>query len=84
MMEMIDVQVAKKHLSRLIAQAARGEPFVITKAGKPMVKVVPVDAFVRDRPRRIGFMAGQIKVPDCFDRMGQREIDRLFYGKSSS
>jgi hypothetical protein len=28
--------------------------------------------------RRLGFMAGQISVPDDFDRMGQEEIERIF------
>ena len=30
--------------------------------------------------RRMGFLAGEIRVPDDFDRMGEREIERLFGG----
>jgi len=69
---------AKTHLSRLVEQAARGEPFVIAKAGKPLVKVVALDSPAPQQTRRIGFMAGQIKVPDDFDTMGSGEIARLF------
>ena len=78
-MTTVNIHEAKTHLSRLIEQAARGEPVIIAKAGKPIVKLVPVDAPAK--PRRIGFMAGEIKVPDDFDTMGQEEIERLFYGK---
>ena len=78
-MTTVNIHEAKTHLSRLIEQAARGEPVIIAKAGKPIVKLVPVDAPAK--PRRIGFMAGEIKVPDDFDTMGQDEIERLFYGK---
>ncbi|MGA8160291.1 MAG: type II toxin-antitoxin system prevent-host-death family antitoxin, partial [Acidobacteriaceae bacterium] len=35
----INIHEAKTHLSRLIEEAVQGEPFVIAKAGKPVVKV---------------------------------------------
>ncbi len=74
-METVNIHEAKTHLSRLIE---RGEPFIIAKAGKPMVKVMPIGAPAGDAVRRLGFMAGQIKVPDDFDRMGEAEIESLF------
>ncbi len=77
-MRTVNIHEAKTHLSRLIDQAAKGEPFVIAKAGKPLVKVVPLDAPAAGQVRRLGFMAGQIAVPDDFDRMGSAEIERLF------
>ncbi|MGH8577284.1 MAG: type II toxin-antitoxin system prevent-host-death family antitoxin [Gammaproteobacteria bacterium] len=43
-METINIHEAKTHLSRLVEQAAKGEPFIIAKAGKPLVMVVPLDA----------------------------------------
>jgi len=79
-MQMVNIHEAKTHLSRLVAQAARGEPFVIAKAGRPLVKVVPLDAPDSGQARRLGFLLGQITVPDDFDRMGSAEIDRLFGG----
>ncbi|GLQ54261.1 type II toxin-antitoxin system Phd/YefM family antitoxin [Devosia nitrariae] len=72
-MRTANIREAKKHLSRLIERAARGEPFVIVKAGKPLVKVVALDAPSLHEARRVGFMAGQFKVPDDFDRMAKRE-----------
>lgn len=77
-MRSYNIHEAKTHLSRLVEQAARGEAFVIAKAGRPLVKVTALDAPEASRMRRFGFMAGEIEVPDDFDRMGGGEIERLF------
>ena len=74
----VNIHEAKTHLSRLLERAAKGEPFIIAKAGKPLVKVVPLDAPDAGQARRLGFMAGQIEVPYDFDRMGSAEIEQLF------
>ena len=76
-MQTINIHEAKTHLSRIVERVARGESFVIAKAGKPMVKVVPLDA-QEAAPKRLGFLAGQIEVPDDFDTMGSTEIEHLF------
>lgn len=77
-MRTVNIHEAKTHLSRLVEQAAGGEPFVIAKSGKPLVKVVALDAPQAEQVKRVGFMAGQIAVPDDFDRMGDADIERLF------
>ncbi|MCB1769360.1 MAG: type II toxin-antitoxin system prevent-host-death family antitoxin [Candidatus Competibacteraceae bacterium] len=77
-MQTINIHQAKTQLSRLVEQAARGEPFVIAKAGKPLVKVMALNAPEMGQCRRLGFLAGQIAVPDDFDWMGDAEIERLF------
>ena len=77
-MRTVNIHEAKTHLSRLVEQAAKGESFVIAKAGKPLVKVVALDAPEAGNVRRFDFMAGQIQVPDDFDRMGSEEIEKLF------
>jgi prevent-host-death family protein len=79
-MRTVNIREARIHLSRLVEQAAKGEPFVIAKAGKPMVKVVALDEPSKQPARRLGLMKGQISVPDDFDTMGQEEIIRLFEG----
>ncbi|HXY47884.1 MAG TPA: type II toxin-antitoxin system prevent-host-death family antitoxin [Terriglobales bacterium] len=79
-MKTVNIHEAKTHLSRLVEEASKGESFIIAKAGKPVVKVMPLDAPTRSQVRRLGFMAGQISVPDDFDRMGQAEIAGLFGG----
>lgn len=80
-METVNIHQAKTHLSRLIERAAKGEGFVIAKAGKPMVKVVPLNAPDADKVKRVGFMSDQVKVPADYDRMGEEIIDALFSGK---
>ena len=71
-MRTVNLSEAGTHLSRLVRAAAEGEPFVIARAGKPLVKVVALDP---PEPRsRIGFMAGEISVPDDFKTMGADEV----------
>ncbi len=77
-MQTYNIHDAKTQLSRLVEMAARGESFVIAKAGKPMVKVIALDAPEASQMRRFGFMAGQIKVPDDFNTMGADKIQELF------
>lgn len=77
-MRTYNIHDAKTQLSRLLEQAVRGEPFVIAKAGKPMVKVVALDAPEPAQMRRFGFLAGQVKVPDDFNTMGSTEIEAFF------
>jgi prevent-host-death family protein len=77
-METVNIHEAKTHLSRLIEKAAQGQPFIIAKAGKPMVKVIPIDQPSDSKVQRIGFMTGQFTVPDDFDQMGRDEVADLF------
>jgi len=80
-MRTINIHEAKTHLSRLVEEAAGGESFVIAKAGKPMVKVVALKAPASTKKSRLGFLKGQLKVPDDFDRMYEKEIEALFSGR---
>ncbi|CAN5605801.1 type II toxin-antitoxin system prevent-host-death family antitoxin [soil metagenome] len=79
-MKSFNIHDAKTNLSKLVEKAAQGESFIIARAGKPLVKVVPIDA--PSKVRRIGAMAGQFKIPDDFDTMYQEEIETLFDGDS--
>ena len=79
-MKTVNIHQAKTQLSKLVDGASRGESFVIAKAGKPMVKVMALNAPTGAKVRRLGFMAGQISVPDDFSQMGRDEIERMFGG----
>jgi prevent-host-death family protein len=81
-MQTVNIHEAKTHLSRLIEKAVQGESFVIAKAGKPMVKVTALSAPEADQVKRLGFLKGQISVPDDFDQMGRVEIEQLFSGNA--
>jgi len=80
-MQTINIHRAKTHLSRLVERAALGETFIIAKAGKPMVRVVPLDLADASPQKRLGFMAGEVEVPEDFDSMGGDAIERLFGGR---
>ena len=75
----VNMHEAKTQLSKLVDQAVKGEAFVIAKAGKPMVKVAALDA--PTAPQRLGFMTGEIAVPEDFNRMGEAEIAALLGGE---
>lgn len=81
-MKTINIHEAKTHLSRLVEQAVEGEPFIIAKAGKPLVKVSALTTSDNDQIHRTGFLAGAftVPVPEDFDRMGEDEITNLFNG----
>lgn len=79
-MKTVNMHDAKTHLSRLVEAALKGEPFVIARAGKPLVKV----AMIEERaPRRTGFLKGQVDLPEDFDRMFEDEIGTLFDGRGA-
>jgi prevent-host-death family protein len=63
----VDIKQAKRRLSELVDRAANGETFVIARAGKPLVKVSAIGAPAT--PTRLGFMKGEIAVPDDFGRV---------------
>jgi prevent-host-death family protein len=71
-MKTVNIHEAKAHLSKLVEEASKGEAFIIAKAGKPVVKVTALNAPTGAQIRRLGFMLGQISVPDDFDRMARR------------
>ena len=80
MEKVVNIHAAKTHLSRLVEEAANGSSFIIAKAGKPMVKVTAIDTEA-PRTSRLGFMKGQISVPDDFDTMDAEVIERMFNGE---
>jgi len=79
-MRQVNIHEAKTNLSKLIEKAVHGEPFVIAKAGKPMVTV---SAYTPppDPAKRVGFLKGRLQIPEDFDSMGQEEIQAMFAGE---
>ena len=78
-MRQFNIHEAKTHLSSLIDNAIKGDSFIIAKAGKPVVKVVPY-SLQKSQKQRIGFLKGKISVPENFDSIGKNEIENLFEG----
>lgn len=74
----MNIQEAKTHLSRLIEEVTRGEEVVIAKAGKPMVRLVPVGSL--SGPRPLGLLAGQVRETEGW-WAPDPELEALFYGE---
>ena len=75
----VNIHAAKTHLSKLIDQAIAGEEVVIARAGKPVVKLVPIEA---PTPRRVfGQLAGKLNVRDNFDDPLPDDLLALFEGE---
>ena len=77
-MPVVNMHEAKTNLSKLVAAAEAGESFVIAKAGKPAARLVPLAKDEMPKKRKLGWLKGQISVPDDFDTMLQTEIENMF------
>lgn len=65
-METVSMHQAKSSLSRLVKSAANGETILIGAYGKPTAKLVASDLPTRPA-KKIGVLAGKLKIPDDFD-----------------
>ena len=79
-MSTVDVHAAKTHLSRLLEEAAAGAEIIIAKAGKPLAKLVPLDAAPKPK-RTLGRLAGKAVIPQGFDDPLPEEVLREFEGR---
>jgi prevent-host-death family protein len=73
----VNIHDAKTHFSRLVARAERGEEVIISRAGKPVAKLVRAEAPKRKRPK-FGYMKGKIWMAPDFDAPDP-ELEKLFY-----
>ena len=78
-MKVINLHAAKTHLSRLVDAAAGGEEVVIAKAGRPMVRLVPVVS--KSRRRTFGALKGHIRIAKNFDAPLPAAVARAFGAK---
>jgi prevent-host-death family protein len=79
-MRTTNVAEAKAQLSMLIEKALAGEEVVISKHGKPMVRLVPYERDTSPRDMSIRIWEGDVKVADEFDELPSELID-AFHGK---
>jgi len=72
-----NIYEAKTHLSRLVAQAEAGEEVVLSRAGKPVARIVPWTEPAAGR-RRLGMLAGRIReMPGAWDADGDLQASAL-------
>ena len=70
---------AKTSLSQLVDRAARGEEIILSKAGKPLAKLVPLHS--SPGPRQPGGWEGKIRISEDFDAPLPPEIQAVFEGR---
>ncbi len=68
--EPISISEAKTQLSRLVAQAERGEIVTIRRGHKPVVKLVAIAPRTRSEGSPVGALKGQIWIGQDFDELG--------------
>ena len=61
----VNIHEAKTHLSRLLRRVAAGEEVVISRAGKPIARLVPIEP--PRAPRELGRHRGEVGIADDFD-----------------
>ena len=56
---------AKARFSEIVERAVNGEEFVVTRMGKAAVRIIRYES--RPRPRKLGDLAGQIRISEDFE-----------------
>lgn len=72
----VNLHEAKTYLSRLVEQAGKGREFVIAKADRPMVRVVPVEP--AGVSRELGFLAGHGVIEADVKKAVGKDIEQMF------
>jgi prevent-host-death family protein len=80
-MKTVNIQAAKTHLSRLVDEAVAGKDIVLAKAGKPMVRLTPVQP--DNSPRKPGVWKGKVRMAKDFNAEDE-EVTALFEGSIRS
>jgi prevent-host-death family protein len=70
-----NIHQAKSQLSKLVERALEGEEVIIARAGKPVVKLVPIHQ--NDKPRKGGQWKGKVRIAEDFDELPE-DIARAF------
>lgn len=79
MSETFNIHEAKTHLSKIVDRVVNGDEIIIARAGKPLVKVVPLKP--RSKKRKLGPLAGQAVITGDFKKDFAEEIEEMFYGE---
>ncbi len=79
-MRTVNIHEAKTHLSRLAEEVAAGEEIIVAKAGKPIIKLVPI--VTKPKKRKIGALKGKLRIAKDFDAPLPDEFLDAFEGRS--
>lgn len=76
-MQTVNIHEAKTQFSRFVEQAEAGEEIVIARAGKPVARLVGLEASA-SLPRKLGLGRKQFTFPENFDSLSVAEIAGMF------
>lgn len=80
-MSTTNVAEAKAQLSMLIERALAGEEVVISKHGKPVVRLVPFERDTSPRNMNVRIWEGEVRIADDFDELPE-DLLKAFAGES--
>lgn len=66
-MGILDIDEARAHLPELVERALEGEEIIISRAGKPGVRLVPIRE--SDAPRQGGQWKDKVRIAEDFDEL---------------
>lgn len=78
MAEAVNIYEAKTHLSRLVSRVEAGEEITLSRNGRPVARLVPVEAELVER--RPGIWRGRVEVSKSFDEL-RSEDAAAWYGR---
>ena len=78
-METVNIYDAKTHLSKLVDKAAAGEDVVVSRHGKPLVRITRLES--SKRPIRFGLLEGRLSIPADFDAPLPDDVLARFEGR---
>ena len=76
-MQTVNIHEAKTQFSRFVDQAEAGEEIVIARAGKPVARLVPLEALT-SKPRKLGLGKKSFTFPEHFDSLNSSEMAEMF------
>jgi prevent-host-death family protein len=76
----INITEARRRLSRLIERVEAGEEFVITRSGRSVARLVPLERV--GRPIKRGNLTFPREVLDNWNTLYEKEIEKMFYGRA--
>ena len=77
-MKVVNMHDAKTTLSKLVEEAESGEEIIIARAGRPVVRLVPI---VLGKKRKLGQWEGQVWFAEDFDAPLPPEMLRQWQGE---
>ena len=78
-METVNIYDAKTRLSQLVDKAAAGEDVVVSRNGKPLVRITRLES--PKRRIRFGLLKGKLKIPEDFDAPLPADVLAGFEGR---